>query len=218
MAGLYVAASIFLSSISFAINSTSPSIDYLISQAAIRSLVPIILFKEQWYSSQNERVEEIKGVALTNTNHPIAVLNKFNDKSYKLNEFFSLKLPKINGDLESSAKKGDVSYTVISSIRYVINEKNVFLTTCWMSPRARELKYYMNSGIITDDGSTSTGSIKFNNGVKGLVFFNPRNRNLRNQIVFLYNKYYYVSIGSQMSLAELQHLVNKHFSFGYLSN
>jgi hypothetical protein len=203
---------IFISFFLFSRDSITSASTDLISQNTARGLIPRIFLKKDWDVSQKDNAEEIEGEIWSRTNRPIAKLHAFND-NFKLNKVLSLKLPKIGLNLEKTVSQGEVSYTVISSSRYVINGKDVFLTTCWMSPMAQNLTYNLDGMIFATDGAVSGDTFQLKNKVRALSFHNPTSENLKNQVVFIWNKEYYISIGSQMELVYLKKLLNEHFIF-----
>jgi hypothetical protein len=181
------------------------------SDSIPRSLIPRILLKEEPGYGEEYSFEEIRGKILSRSKHPIARLTNFNsDSDFQLNDVFSLKLKEFESDLENVVTEKEVSYVAISSIRYVINQKDVFVTTCWMSPFSQKLKYRLDGRTVTGDGAVSGKKIVFNNGIEALTFHQPNAPNLENQIVFVKDNKYYITIGSSLSIPKLQKLIEKY--------
>lgn len=158
--------------------------------------------------------KEIPGEIVKRTTcYPVAKFSQSSNK--KFNNIFSLDISSesVPWDVAmSTIEDDDVAYVMLSSLRYKVEQTNIFLSTALMTPAAQKLMYSTEGYTASDDGAISQGKIKlkFNDSdLEAAVFINPNSVEMKNQLVFIV-KDLYISFGSNFSLIDMKILVENY--------
>lgn len=174
-----------------------------ISSENVRPLVPRLLLREE------SGCQEIQGAIRNRFNLPAAKL--VNLPAYYLKGMYSQVVSAPDDSLEDYLGEDRISYTALSSIKYNTTDGHtIHLTTLLLSRKAALLEYQSSENIITSDGSQAMRKVILQNNIEAMCFFNPARSDIRNQLVFLKERRYYVTSGSDLSLSSLIELVSNH--------
>lgn len=173
-------------------------------------LIPRFFLKNMF----GEKSKEVpKKIIKRTKRYPIAKFAQGSDK--RLDEFFSLDIGNEAVPWEvamSMLEDNAIAYVMLSSLRYKVDQTNVFLSTALMTPAAQQLVFSTEGYTVSDDDAVSQGKIILNydnQSIEAAVFVNPNSDEMKSQLVFIV-KELYISVGSNFSLADMKNLIEKH--------
>lgn len=173
-------------------------------------LIPRFFLKDMFAGKSKEVPGEI---VKRSARYPVAKFSQ--NLNNKFNNVFSLDISNesVPWDVAMSTIEDDaVAYVMLSSLRYEVDQSNIFLSTALMTPAAQKLMYSTEGYTASDEGAVSQGKIKLKhngNDLEAAVFINPNSVEMKNQIVFLV-KELYISLGSNLSLTDMKILVEDY--------
>lgn len=162
-----------------------------------RPLVPRLFLQE------DADCEEITGEIFTRFDLPVARLVDL--PTGFIQAQYSLKF-EAEEKLEDYFEEDAITYTLISSIRYVTNsDRVIYLTTLLCSQKASPLEYLFLGGE----------KINLRDGNEALAFrcFPSSNKEVENFVAFVKDQKYYVTIGSDLPLDVLAGIVSNKLVF-----
>jgi Domain of unknown function (DUF4367) len=174
----------------------------------VRPMVPMLFINDDL--NEENSIEEASGV-LKRFDIKVAVLKNFSlaKKIYSLN--LNIYDPKEN--IESFLDEDRITFTPVSSIRYVVyNDSSIYLTTLLMSRKASQLKYLPLKNSLGSDGSQGVREIHLKDGTTAMLFVNPSKKHVMNQIVFVRDEYY-ITIATRLPIEQLIKIVEDNLRF-----
>ncbi len=160
---------------------------------------------------------EVKNKVVKRFNSPAAQLIRL-PSSFDLKEYYSLDIFKpeeaFENEVEGYKNRHERLMFIYScSLRYVGSRYVVYLTTALLPPLTPESIHFIateNTYSQTTDGANSVRKITFSNGTDAMLFNNALMKDGRNQLVFIKDEKYYISIASDMDVEEIIKLIEEN--------
>jgi hypothetical protein len=175
--------------------------------SSIRPIVPRLFINNSHENGGEINIQELSGKVIKRFSVKTAVLKRLTS----ITDFYSLDLYNAQERVEDFLDEDRVSYTPISSIRYDTNDDHsIYLSTLLMSDKASELEYVPIKHSFGSDGSKGIREVQLNNGATAMLFNNPLKEKISNQIAFVSESRYYVTIASDLSANQLIEITNEN--------
>jgi hypothetical protein len=173
-------------------------------------LVPEFLLEEDGF-------QKVKGKVIKRFNYPAAQLINL-PNSFELKEYYSLDIFKsgetYEGEIEHyQSRKERIRFIGSCGLKYVGSKYMIYLTTSLLPPSTNDDISYVaddNFRSRTSDGAYSVKKITFEDGTESMLYKSDYMKGGKNQLVFIRNNKYYVSIASDLDVEEIIKLVQNN--------
>ena len=167
----------------------------------VRPLVPRLLPQEIFCGSM------VRGVIINRFDSPVARL--INLPENLISEVCSVDIRTPDDDIEQYFNEGKISYTALASIRYETTDSRVInVTTMLMSRKTSELEYRASQNVAISDGVQAVTPLTLEDGTQAMIFNNPEEIETTNQIVFIKDGIYYITVASNLSIDRLSEIIS----------
>jgi Domain of unknown function (DUF4367) len=176
----------------------------------VRPLFPDFLLKEEGF-------DEVKGRVIKRFNQPSAKLLNL-PTFFGLKEYYSLDIFDSGGTFESEIEQYEsrnekIVFINNCSLRYVGSKYTIYLTTSLLPPLTSESVRYVASDNLhtqSSDGAHSVKKITLEDGTESMLYSSNFMKGGKNQLVFIKDNKYYISIASDLDIEEIIKIVQNN--------